>query len=107
MQPGRIAVDRVSQCFRVSSQPHRTLKDLVVARSRATRTEVWALRDVSLEAAPGEALGLVGRNGSGKTTLLRLLSGIFKPTSGRVAVGGRVGSLLELGAGFHPDFTGR
>ena len=107
MQPGRIAVDRVSQCFRVSSQPHRTLKDLVVARGRATRTEVWALRDISLEAAPGEALGLVGRNGSGKTTLLRLLSGIFKPTSGRVSVGGRVGSLLELGAGFHPDFTGR
>jgi len=53
MQPGRIAVDRVSQCFRVSSQPHRTLKDLVVARGRVTRTEVWALRDVSLEAAPG------------------------------------------------------
>ena len=107
MQPGRIAVDRVSQCFRVSSQPHRTLKDLVVARRHTTTTEVWALRDVTLEAAPGEALGLVGRNGSGKTTLLRLLSGIFKPTSGRVAVGGRVGSLLELGAGFHPDFTGR
>ncbi len=107
MQPGRIVVDQVSQCFRVSSQPHRTLKDLVVARGRVTRTEVWALRDVSLEAAPGEALGLVGRNGSGKTTLLRLLSGIFKPTSGRVSVGGRVGSLLELGAGFHPDFTGR
>src|SRR5437867_6879354 len=107
MQPGRIAVDRVSQCFRVSSQPHRTLKDLVVARGRATRTEVWALRDVRLDAAPGEAIGLVGRNGSGKTTLLRLLSGIFKPTSGLVSVGGRVGSLLELGAGFHPDFTGR
>jgi ABC-type polysaccharide/polyol phosphate transport system ATPase subunit len=107
MQPGRIAVDRVSQCFRVSSQPHRTLKDLVVARRRTTRSEVWALRDVTLEAAPGEALGLVGRNGSGKTTLLRLLSGIFKPTSGMVAVGGRVGALLELGAGFHPEFTGR
>src|SRR5205823_7358741 len=68
---------------------------------------VWALRDVSLQTEPGEALALVGRNGSGKTTLLRLVSGIFKPTSGRVAVGGRVGSLLELGAGFHPDFTGR
>src|SRR5690242_10670147 len=107
MQPGRILVDRVSQRFRVSAQAQRTLKDLVIARGRAATTEVWALRDVSLEAEPGEALGLVGRNGSGKTTLLRLLSGIFHPTSGVVAVGGRVGSLLELGAGFHPDFTGR
>src|SRR5262245_15828529 len=80
---------------------------MVVARRRAATSEVWALRDVSLEVEPGEALGLVGRNGSGKTTLLKLVSGIFKPTSGRVAVGGRVGSLLELGAGFHPDFTGR
>jgi lipopolysaccharide transport system ATP-binding protein len=107
MQPGRIAVDRVSQRFRVSSQPQRTLKDLVVARGRGTTSEVWALRDVSFQAEPGAALALVGRNGSGKTTLLRLLSGIFKPTSGRVEVGGRIGSLLELGAGFHPDFTGR
>jgi homopolymeric O-antigen transport system ATP-binding protein len=107
MQPGRIAVDRVSQRFRVSAQPHRTLKDLVVARGRTTATDVWALRDVTLQAEPGDALALVGRNGSGKTTLLRLLSGIFKPTSGRVDVGGRAGSLLELGAGFHPDFTGR
>jgi ABC-type polysaccharide/polyol phosphate transport system ATPase subunit len=107
MKPGQIVVDRVSQRFRVSAQPYRTLKDLVVARRRMSATEVWALRDVSLRSDPGEALGLVGRNGSGKTTLLRLMSGIFRPTSGRVAVDGRVGSLLELGAGFHPDFTGR
>jgi ABC-type polysaccharide/polyol phosphate transport system ATPase subunit len=107
VEPGRILVDRVSQRFRVSSQAQRTLKDLVIARGRAQTTDVWALRDVSFQAEPGEALGLVGRNGSGKTTLLRLLSGIFRPTEGRVAVGGRVGSLLELGAGFHPDFTGR
>jgi ABC-type polysaccharide/polyol phosphate transport system ATPase subunit len=107
MEPGRIVVDRVSQRFRVSSQPHRTLKDIVVARGKVAMSEVWALRDVSLEAEPGEALGLVGRNGSGKTTLLRLLSGIFRPTSGHVAASGRVGSLLELGAGFHPDFSGR
>jgi ABC-type polysaccharide/polyol phosphate transport system ATPase subunit len=107
MEPGRIVVDRVTQRFRVSSQSQRTLKDLVVARGKAITTEVLALRDVSLQAEPGEALGLVGRNGSGKTTLLRLLSGIVRPTSGGVAVGGRVGSLLELGAGFHPDFSGR
>jgi len=105
--PGRIVVDRVSQRFRVSERPYRTLKDMVVARRRSATREVWALRDVSLNVEPGEALGLVGRNGSGKTTLLRLVSGIFKPTSGRIAAGGRIGSLLELGAGFHPDFTGR
>src|SRR5215211_6665178 len=107
MTRGRIVVDRVSQRFRVSSHPQRTLKDLFVSRGRADATDVWALRDVSLVAEPGDAVGLVGRNGSGKTTLLKLMSGIFRPTSGRVAADGRVGSLLELGAGFHPDFTGR
>ena len=105
--PGRIVVDRVSQRFKVSERPYRTLKDAVVARGRAATSEVVALDDVSLEVAPGEALGLVGRNGSGKTTLLKLMSGIFRPTSGRVVADGRVASLLELGAGFHLDFTGR
>ena len=105
--PGRIVVDRVSQRFRVVRAAYRTIKDAVVSRGRTPTSEVRALRDVSLEVEPGEALGLVGRNGSGKTTLLRLVSGIIKPTSGRIAVGGRIGSLLELGAGFHPDFTGR
>jgi ABC-type polysaccharide/polyol phosphate transport system ATPase subunit len=62
---------------------------------------------VNVRVHAGESVGLVGRNGSGKTTLLKLVSGIIKPTSGRVEVGGRVGSLLELGAGFHPDFSGR
>jgi ABC-type polysaccharide/polyol phosphate transport system ATPase subunit len=104
---GQVVVDRVSQRFQVSASPYRTLKDVVVARGRRESREVWALREVSLRAEPGDALALVGRNGSGKTTLLKLLSGIFSPTSGRVAVGGRIGSLLELGAGFHPDFTGR
>ncbi len=107
MKPGQIVVDRVSQRFRVSERPYRTLKDAVVRRGRGGSVEVWALRAVSVTVEPGEALGLVGRNGSGKTTLLRLVSGLFRPTSGRVATAGRIGSLLELGAGFHPDFTGR
>ena len=107
MNPGEIRVDRASRLFRVQSQPVRTLKELVLSRRRPEAAEVWALRDVSLAAEPGDSIGLVGRNGSGKTTLLSLIAGIISPTSGRVESGGRVASLLELGAGFHPDFTGR
>jgi ABC-2 type transport system ATP-binding protein len=104
---GRIVVDRVSRVFRVYPKAQRTLKDVFVSRGRTAAREVQALHDVSLVVEPGGAVGLVGRNGSGKTTLLRLVSGIIKPTSGRVEATGRIASLLELGAGFHPDFTGR
>jgi ABC-type polysaccharide/polyol phosphate transport system ATPase subunit len=106
LQRGAVEVEGVSRRFRVREEPTLTLRDLLVRRRRPLR-EVWALRDVSLRIEPGEAVGLIGRNGSGKTTLLRLVAGIFAPTSGTVAAGGSVGSLLELGAGFHPDFTGR
>jgi lipopolysaccharide transport system ATP-binding protein len=71
------------------------------------REEFWALRDVNLDVAPGEAVGLIGANGAGKSTALKLISRIIVPTSGRILVGGRIGALLELGAGFHPDLTGR
>jgi ABC-type polysaccharide/polyol phosphate transport system ATPase subunit len=105
--PGRIVVDRVSRSFRVYPKAQRTIKDVFVSRGRSGAREVQALRDVSVSVEPGDAVGLVGRNGSGKTTLLRVISGIIKPTTGRVEAGGRIASLLELGAGFHPDFTGR
>jgi lipopolysaccharide transport system ATP-binding protein len=107
VRPGEIHVERVSRLFRVYPRDTRSLKDLVMSRGRGEARDVWALRDVTFDVEPGSAVGLVGRNGSGKSTLLRILSGIIKPTSGEAEVGGRVGSLLELGAGFHPDFTGR
>jgi ABC-type polysaccharide/polyol phosphate transport system ATPase subunit len=107
MTPGRIVVDRVSRTFRVYPKAQRTIKDVFVSRGRLGAREVQALENVSATIEPGEAVGLVGRNGSGKSTLLRLVSGIIKPTAGRIEAGGRIASLLELGAGFHPDFTGR
>jgi ABC-type polysaccharide/polyol phosphate transport system ATPase subunit len=107
IRPGEIVADGASRHFKVYPREARRLKDVVVARRRSRPAEVVALQDVSFRVDPGSAVGLVGRNGSGKTTLLRLISGIIKPTTGRVEVGGRIGSLLELGAGFHPDLTGR
>ncbi|HZV88637.1 MAG TPA: ABC transporter ATP-binding protein [Candidatus Binatus sp.] len=85
----------------------RFVKSPLAAFRRAKNETFWALKDVSLEVKEGEVLGLIGRNGAGKTTLLKILSRITKPTTGWAEIHGRVGSLLEVGTGFHPELTGR
>src|SRR6266850_1514361 len=83
------------------------LRSPLAALRRKKEETFWALKDVSLEVCEGEVLGLIGRNGAGKTTLLKILSRITRPTSGWAEIHGRVGSLLEVGTGFHPELTGR
>lgn len=107
MQAGRIDAADVTRRFRVQSGRARTLKETLLAPTRSSPIQIWALRNVSFVVEPGQAVGLVGRNGSGKTTLLRIVAGILRPTSGTLSVGGTVGSLLELGAGFQSELTGR
>ena len=107
MEPGTIVAESISRRFKVYPQRNVTLKEAIVRRRHLRPVVVQALKDVSFRIDPGESVGFMRRTGSGKTTLLRLVAGVFRPSSGRLAVEGRVGSLLELGAGFHPDFTGR
>src|SRR5215207_6631380 len=110
-----VTFDHVSKKFLLGER-HDSLRDLVpsLARrlsGRAARVkkaqDFWAVKDVSFEVAPGEALGIIGPNGAGKSTTLKLLTRILKPTKGQCEVRGRVGALIEIAAGFHPDLTGR
>ena len=106
-EPGRIRLRGVSRTFRILHERNLTLKETMLRRRRTAATELWAVRDIDLDVAPGEAVGVIGQNGSGKSTLLKLLAGILPPHGGTIEIGGTVASMLELGAGFHPDFTGR
>jgi lipopolysaccharide transport system ATP-binding protein len=110
-----IRVEGLGKRYRIGSrrEPYLTLRDtlsrLVTApfRAREKAEHVWALRDVSFDVRWGEIVGIIGRNGAGKTTLLKLLSRITDPTEGGADIWGRLGSLLEVGTGFHPELTGR
>lgn len=97
----------VGKCYELYERPQDRLKQTLFQGRRTFYREFWALRDLSLEVPRGETLGIIGRNGSGKSTLLQIICGTLAPTGGNVEVEGRVAALLELGAGFHPDFTGR
>jgi ABC-2 type transport system ATP-binding protein len=102
-----IVVENVSKHFRLNTDRAYSVKERVLKLGRTTHEEFWALKDISFQVEEGHTLGILGHNGSGKSTLLKCIAGILKPTKGRVLQKGRIASLLELGAGFHPDLTGR
>ncbi len=97
----------LGKAYQVFARPEDRLKQMLFGGSRTYYKEFWALRDVDLDVYPGETVGIVGRNGSGKSTLLQILCGTLQPTTGSVSVRGRVAALLELGAGFNREFSGR
>jgi lipopolysaccharide transport system ATP-binding protein len=102
-----LQVQNVSKLYRLYRRPVDRLLEILPFTKNYSPKEFWALRDVSLNVERGEVLGIVGPNGSGKSTLLQVVSGILEPTRGRVITRGRIAALLELGAGFNPEFTGR
>ena len=117
-----IRIENLGKCYRIGQNPtrsrYRTIRETLVDSTRSAITslrrgersrsqEFWALKDLDLEIPQGEIVGIIGHNGAGKSTLLKILSRITRPSRGRVALSGRVGSLLEVGTGFHPELTGR
>lgn len=99
--------EKISKCFRIYRHPSDHLKELLTLGKRKYHEAFWAVKDVDVHVERGCCLGIIGENGSGKSTLLRMIAGVLRPTSGKIDIGGRVSALLELGAGFNPNFSGR
>jgi lipopolysaccharide transport system ATP-binding protein len=104
---GRIDVQGLGKAYKQYPSRWARLAEWLVPFSRTRHHDKWVLRDVSFTVEPGRALGIIGINGAGKSTLLKMITGTTQPTEGSVSMGGRVAALLELGMGFHPDFSGR
>ncbi len=102
-----IEVREIKKRFKVFFDKGKSLKERVLFRSRNRYEERWVLNGISFEVKKGEAVGLIGKNGCGKSTTLKMLTRIMYPTEGNIEIKGRVSSLIELGAGFHPDMSGR
>jgi len=102
-----VLVQNVSKLYRLYKHPSDRIRELIPFQSKKLHHDFWALRDISFSVDKGETLSIVGPNGCGKSTLLQIICAILQPSSGRVVTAGRVAALLELGAGFNPEFTGR
>ncbi|HUY98225.1 MAG TPA: ABC transporter ATP-binding protein [Verrucomicrobiae bacterium] len=107
MPAAAIEVRSLRKRFRIYHQRNQTLKQTLVHRGRGMYEEFWAVRDVTFRVEPGSTLGIIGANGSGKSTLLKCVAGILIPDAGSVKVRGRLAALLEIGSGFHPEYSGR
>ena len=102
-----VSLEGLGKKFRLTHDRNWTLKATVLKGHRTRYEEFWALRELTLDVDHGDTFGIIGGNGSGKSTLLKVLAGILRPDEGRASVDGRLSALLELGAGFHPELTGR
>ena len=102
-----VSLKNISKKFRLFESPKDRLKEALHPFKKKYHKEFWALKDISFEVPKGETIGIIGRNGSGKSTLLQIICGVLQPTNGLVTVNGRISALLELGADFSPEFTGR
>jgi lipopolysaccharide transport system ATP-binding protein len=102
-----VSIDQVGKRFKRHTDRRGSLKELIVRGRAKNEEDFWAVRDVSIDIPKGSVYGLIGHNGSGKSTLLKMIGGIYRPTTGSIVTDGRVAALIELGAGFHPDMSGR